>query len=459
MSSITISHVAKSYAGQDILNDVSFTINSHEKVGLLGKNGSGKSTLFKIITGDEEQDSGEVTILPRSAEFGYLPQTLTDPKLDSLSSGEKVKEHLSKLLDASPDILILDEPTNHLDWPTLDWLEEVIKQFSGPVLLTSHDRMFLDNVVNKILELENGKIQIYGGNYSFYRAQKEIQENAQAQKYYEQQSRVKKLTERARVLKTKTQQLEIRTSGTDHYQRRKAAKAASSAINIERRIAKELIETKVDKPEPNWELKALFNPRVESGQTVVNLKAVNVANRLKDINLLIQRGQRVGLVGKNGSGKTTLVKIILDEITPDSGEVLIGNNVLIGYLSQTHQELNSDRLVIDELISTSVDKTAAYKLLHRFLLPSDKINQPVQILSSGEKAKLLLAKIMTSGANFIILDEPTNHLDIPSREAIEQSLSDYNGTLLIVSHDRYFLQNVGITDYFLVDRGTLSKLN
>jgi len=165
----------------------------------------------------------------------------------------------------------------------------------------------------------------------------------------------------------------------------------------------------------------------------------------------------VALIGDNGSGKTTLVKLILGQLNPDSREISLGNGVQIGYLSQEHQELESDRIVLDELTSEYIDKTESYKLLRRFLLPPEKINQPVRFLSSGEKAKLLLAKIMTSGANFIILDEPTNHLDIPSREAIEEALANYPGTLLVISHDRYFLDNIGVERFLLIDQGKITE--
>ncbi len=202
-------------------------------------------------------------------------------------------------------------------------------------------------------------------------------------------------------------------------------------------------------------MKALFKPAKESGQTVVQLKEVKYKKIFNDISLTILRNQRVALVGNNGSGKTTLIKIMLGELEPEAGEILLGNNVQIGYLSQEHQELSSEKVVLDELISETLNKTEAYKLLRRFLLSPEKINQQVKSLSSGEKAKLLLAKIMTKGANFIILDEPTNHLDIPSREAIEESLTNYPGTLLVVSHDRYFLERIGVDRCLLLADGAV----
>jgi ATP-binding cassette subfamily F protein 3 len=220
---------------------------------------------------------------------------------------------------------------------------------------------------------------------------------------------------------------------------------------MEKRVEKELEETTIEKPKVNLEMKVLFAPKQESSQMVVQLSDVCFKNIIRNLSLEIRKGQRIALVGDNGSGKTTLIKLILGELKPDSGEIKSGNNVEIGYLSQEHQELDSVNTVLDELVGGTVDKTQIYWLLSRFLLPIEKINQAVKLLSSGEKARLLLAKIMTRGANFVVLDEPTNHLDIPSREAIEESLANYSGTLLVVSHDRYFLERVGITDFLRLD--------
>ena len=437
-----VSHLLKSFAGQEIISDVSFTVSGREKVGLLGKNGSGKSTILRILAGMETPDSGIVSFSPQDVRISFLPQ-IADPDL-KLSSGQKTKKQLQQIISSKPDILLLDEPTNHLDLGGLAWLEKIVTSFPGPVLLISHDRYFLDQVVDRILEIEDGKLKSFSGNYSLYKENKKLQTEANARLYQEQQKRLNKLEDRSRTIKNRTQQLEVSTTGTDHYVRRKAAKAARSAISMEKRIQKEIDQSSVQKPEQNWELKALFKPKHKCGQTILQIKSLNYKDILTDFSLIIQKGQRIALTGPNGSGKTTLIKLILGQIIPDGGEVSLGNGVVVGYLSQEHQELASDRIVLDELISDNIDRTESYKLLRRFLLPPEKINQPVKLLSSGEKAKLLLAKIMTSGANFIILDEPTNHLDIPSREAIEESLSNYPGTLLVVSHDRYFLQRIGI---------------
>lgn len=458
---IQVSKLSKSYGGQEVLKDVSFAINSGEKVSLLGKNGSGKSTLFKILMNEEIPDTGHVTFNPKNVQIGYLTQVADDN--DPLSSGQKLKKKFREILISKPDVLLLDEPTNHLDWQGMQWLEKEVMAFSGPILIVSHDRYFLDKVVNKILELENGEIKVYGGNYSLYKQQKQIELESHLRNYEKQQKQIQKL--QADLLEKRNT---VQKSGSDAPPTRDKDKFAASffANRVGRKFGKQIqalenrIESidKIDKPQPNWELKALFKPKRESSQTVVQVKSVNYKNIFRDISLIIQKGQRLALIGDNGSGKTTLIKLILGQIVPDNGEINIGNGVQIGYLSQEHQELNSDQIVLDELASENVDKTESYKLLRRFLLPTEKINQPVKLLSSGEKAKLLLAKIMTSGANFIILDEPTNHLDIQSREAIEEALAHYPGTLLVVSHDRYFLERIGTTDSVKLKNSELTKL-
>lgn len=453
---IQISHLSKSYGGQEVLKNVSFTISDRERMGLLGKNGSGKSTVLKILAGEEFPDDGVISIQPKNMNIGYLSQTITDPTLNTLSSGQKTKRRLSELLNTNPDLLLLDEPTNHLDWEGLAWLEKTTQIFKGPILVISHDRYFLDNTVEKIFELEEGQIKTYGGNYSFYKQQKSIEQEAYLRTYEKQQRKINQLK---REIVSKRQKALVNnqhrspTRDNDKYAafffaNRLSRKFGKNIQSLNHRLEK---MKAIEKPKVDSVLKALFKPSIESSQTVLQFKSVSKSfeNKkvLQDISLIIQKNERIALAGNNGSGKTTLIKLILGEIKPDSGEIKLGNNLKIGYLSQEHQELSGDQIVLDELVSDRVDKTESYKLLRRFLLPLERINQSVKLLSSGEKAKLLLAKIMTSGANFIILDEPTNHLDISSREAIEESLANYPGTLLVISHDRYFLERIGITDY------------
>ena len=458
---IQISHLSKSFGGQEILKDVSFTISSGERVGLLGKNGSGKSTLFRILAGEEMPDEGFMSISPKDTQIGYLPQVIDGD--NPFSSGQRLKKRLREVLDANSDILLLDEPTNHLDWQGMQWLEKVVQSFPGLVLIVSHDRYFLDRVIDKVLELDNGKIKVYGGNYSLYKHQKQIEQESHLRNFQKQQKQTRKLQadlieKRQTVQKSNTKAATTRDK--DKFAAFFFANRVGRKFGKQIQALKSRLENidKIDKSETNWGLKALFKPKQESSQTVVQIKSMNYKNILIGVSLNIQKGQRLALIGNNGSGKTTLVKLILGQLITDSGEINIGNGVQVGYLSQEHQELESERTVLEELAGENIDKTESYKLLRRFLLPTNKIIQPVNLLSSGEKAKLLLAKIMTSGANFIILDEPTNHLDIPSREAIEESLANYPGTLFVISHDRCFLDNIKIERFVLVDHGKVTEI-
>ncbi len=455
---LQVSDLSRELGTREVVSHVSFTISAGEKVGLVGKNGCGKSTLFRIMAGLESPDGGSVTYSPKGLRVGYLPQVIESD--DPVSSGQKTRALLEELLADEPDFLLLDEPTNHLDWSGLEWLEDAVTRFTGGVVVVSHDRAFLDHTVGKILELENGAIKVYGGNYSFYHTQKETEKEASGRRYTEQQKRLGKLESRVQIVKNRTRQLEARTTGRDHYVRRKAAKAAKSAISLEKRIAREIAGSRIPKPEPAWELKALFAPAKESSGTVVYARDVSETidgrKLFQSVSLLIRRNDRVALIGDNGSGKTTIIKLLLGERLPETGVIERGSNVEIGYLSQEHDELNGTQSIMDELVNDRVDKTQAYKLLHRFLLPPEKIIQSVNSLSSGEKAKLLLAKIMASGANFIVLDEPTNHLDIPTREALEEAIASYAGTLLVVSHDRYFLERINLTRLYLFSDGRVT---
>lgn len=482
---LQINSLFKEYQDHQVLNGVTFSVSDKDSIGLVGANGSGKTTILRLLSGLETQDSGQITKIPNNLTVGYIPQVADFPvtnniteglaislalddseiykiyialdelgigdlapqSFETLSSGQKTKVYLARLLIQKPDILLLDEPTNHLDIESLEWLERYLKNYQGAYLVVSHDRRFLDNTVSKILELENGQIKVYGGNYSFYRQQKFIEFEAQQRAYIAQEKRTERIEERVRIMKNKTQQLEVITSGADHYMRRKAAKSASKAKSTEKMLIKQLDERGIEKPKEDFELSVLFNPKRMSSKTVVFLDKVSKdfdGHRvISDCSMVINQGDRIALVGSNGSGKSTLINLILGNLSPTRGKVEIGKNVDIGYLPQEHNRLNSDLNPVDYLMSTAkTDRTSAYKLTRRFLFTAEDIKTPVNKLSSGQKSKLSLSSIMASGSNFIILDEPTNYLDIPSREALEEALISYSGTLLIVSHDRYFLDRI-----------------
>lgn len=485
---LQINLISKEYSDHQILKDVSFSINSGDKIGLIGINGSGKTTLLKIISGLENHDNGQIIKNPRNLSVGYVPQVtdfyedknvvdllaeslnldedeiykiyvvlnklnieeLALKSFKTLSSGQKTKIYLARLLIQNPDILLLDEPTNHLDIESLEWLENYLRNYQGAFLVISHDRKFLDNTVTKILELENGKIKTYGGNYSFYRNQKLIEFESQKRNYIAQEKKKERILERVRTMKNQTQQLEVITSGADHYKRHKAAKSASRAKSTEKMLIKELNESGIEKPEEDIELSILFRTKKESSKLVVFFdkvsKTFDKTQVFSNFSLEINRGERIALIGPNGSGKSTLINLILKKINPTEGKIELGSNVDIGYLPQEYNQLNSELNPIDYLVKTNeIDKTSAYKLAKRFLFTDEDIKNPINKLSSGQKSKILLASIMASGSNFIILDEPTNYLDIPSREALEEALVSYKGTLLVVSHDRYFLNRINLT--------------
>lgn len=491
---LQINSLSKEYFDHQILTDVNFSINLGDRIGLIGTNGSGKTTLLRLISELETQDSGQIIRTPNNLIIGYIPQVSDFPisnniteglaislgiddnniykihvalntlnindlalkPFETLSSGQKTKIYLARLLIQKPDILLLDEPTNHLDVKSLEWLENYLKNYQGAFLVVSHDRRFLDNTVTKILELENGQIKTYRGNYSFYRQQKLIEFESQKRNYITQEKKTERILARVRTMKNQTQQLEVITSGADHYKRHKAAKAASRARSTEKMLIKQLNENGIEKPQEDFELSVLFKPKKESSNLIAFLDKISKKfgdnQVISNFSLEINKGDRIVLIGLNGSGKSTLINLILNKLNPTSGKLEFGNNVDIGYLPQEHNQLDSELNPIDYLINvTKIDKTSSYKLTKQFLFTDEDIKTPINKLSSGQKSKILLASIMASRSNFIILDEPTNYLDIPSREALEEALISYKGTLLIVSHDRYFLDRINQTKTINLD--------
>ncbi len=480
--------IIKEYFDRIILNDINFTITDGQHIGLIGQNGSGKTTLLKILAAQEFPDHGQVIKVPKNFSVGFIPQVtdfddqlsvidnliksllldeteiyqiyiaLNDLKIGDiatklfgqLSAGQKTKVYLARILIQQPDILLLDEPTNHLDIQSIQWLENYLKNYPGAFLVVSHDRRFLDNITTTIFELDNGQVKTYGGNYSFYKHQKQIELDSQQRNFIVQEKKVARLQELIRVVKNKTQQREVNTSGADFKIRKQAAASASRAKSTEKMLTKELNESGVEKPQSIPELSVIFQPKQESSQAVVYLDNISVGfnhqDIIKNFSLVINRHDRIAFAGSNGSGKSTLIKTILGQIKPDKGNVQIGNHVDIGYLPQEHHQINFSSSLLDYLITQSkIDRTSAYRLAKRFLFTEDDLATEVNKLSSGQKSKLSLITIMASGANFIILDEPTNYLDIPSREALELALISYPGTLLITSHDRYFLDRISPT--------------
>ncbi|ABS34869.1 ABC-F family ATP-binding cassette domain-containing protein [Clostridium botulinum] len=509
---LSCKNISKAYGVDLILDNLTFNINEHDKVGLIGANGAGKSTLFKILTSSLEQDSGDIFI-DKSKSLGYLAQhlsldsnntiyeevldvfhdlikmeeklnkleklmnepydknnkeyhdkiikdytTYTDlyinrggytykgeihrvlrglsfeeedfnKQINILSGGQKTRVALCKLLLQSPNILLLDEPTNHLDLTAINWLEEYLKAYKGTVLIISHDRYFLDEITNQTFELISGHINCYNGNYSKFIELRKKEYEVKLKAYNLQQAEIKrqeKIIEKYRS-----------------FNREKSIKAAESRQKSLDKIEKIDAPDKLPKP-----VKISFETQIKSGNDILHVenlsKSYGDMTLFENVEMDIKRGEKIALIGDNGRGKTTLFKIIMDEIQSNSGTKYIGKNVFIGYYDQEQSDLNECNTVLDEVWDEfpEMTTTEVRNALAAFLFTGDDVFKEISKLSGGEKCKVNLLKLMLSKSNFLLLDEPTNHLDIMSREALEDSLLNYDGTVLVISHDRYFLNKV-----------------
>jgi ATPase subunit of ABC transporter with duplicated ATPase domains len=527
MVDISIQNVKKAFEeGKDILNGLSFEINEGEHVGLLGKNGAGKTTLFRIMAGELEADEG-VVVLPKNRRLGLISQIpkypegyttedvlisaqqrLLDIKLkmenleqqmaaghspellrdydalvfefersggydlefernrvangleipqrqreqlfSTLSGGEKTRVNLARLILENTDILLLDEPTNHLDINATEWLEEYLGKFKGTVLIISHDRYFLDNVVTRTIEISGGRAEFYGGNYSFYVTEKERRYQEQLKKYESEQTEARRLQEAADRLYQ---------WGTVNKNLMKKSFAIQS--RIERLV-------KTERPVKEKALGARFGEKEFHGDEVLVLKGVSKyydgKKLFSDLGLLVQGGERIALIGDNGTGKSTLIKIILEELKPDSGIIKKGPSIKTAYLPQIVHFAHPYRTLVDTLVyEEDCSPQTARNRLGAFKFSGEDVFKCVGDLSGGEQSRLKLCTLMKEGVNFLILDEPTNHLDIASREWIEEAVEDYGETLLFVSHDRYFISRFATRIWELEDgkitdfKGTYEK--
>ena len=452
---LNIANLNKTYVGKQILKGVTFHIEDKEKAAIVGINGSGKTTLIKCILGEEEPDDSECVIaLAKGKKIGYLaqqhadmpgaeediPTDLTDAKalamkqeidafgddFDTLSGGQKTRKRLEEILLTKPDLLILDEPTNHLDIESIQWLEKVLKRYDGAVLLVSHDRYFLDHVVTKIIDLDNGRARMYRGNYSEYAEKKKQIRDAELKAYYNQQADI--AHQQAVIDKLK------------QFNREKSIKRAESR---EKALAKvELL----DKPEElDNEMRLALTPHLQSGNDVLSVKELSKSfgekTLFSNISFEIKRGEHVAVIGANGTGKTTLLKILNEQEPATTGSFKLGTNVEIGYYDQEHAVLHMEKTIFDEIQDDYpyLNDTKVRNVLAAFLFRGDDVYKRIGDLSGGEQGRVSLAKLMLSNANFLILDEPTNHLDIQGREVLEDAIRNYEGTVLYVSHDRYFI--------------------
>jgi ATP-binding cassette, subfamily F, member 3 len=481
---LTVSRLSKSFGGRLLFEDAALQVNRGERIALIGPNGAGKTTLFSILLGLDEADTGEVA-LQRGAKVGYLPQEsapvndetvlevatalLRDPtskdqdllsKEDSFSSdlqqveakakrilrglgfretdytrqaktmsgGWIMRAHLGRLLVTEPDLLLLDEPTNHLDLESLVWLQSYLSSYSGAILLISHDRAFLNALADRTVEIDQRKLTSYRGNYDEYLTQKAARQEQHLAAYKNQQREINRL------------QTFIDRFGAKNT---KASQAQSKRKQIERM-------DKIEAPDSAGRRVAFQFPQPErSGRKVLELKGVDHAYGstvvYQGLDYTVERNQRTVLVGPNGAGKSTLLKLLAGVLPIQSGLRELGHNVRVGYCSQHRVDtLNLEHTVLQEAsdCGQQVSEQVVRTLLGAFLFRGDEVFKPVSVLSGGEKSRLVLAKLLLNPPNFLLMDEPTTHLDMPSIEALIQSLQQYEGTLVFISHDVYFIKSI-----------------
>ena len=502
---LSCQNISKAFVENQVLKNVSFHIEDHEKAAIVGINGAGKTTLLRIIVGEMTPDDGQV-VLARDKTLGYLAQNSTvdtshtiyeellSVKADllrleekirecennmkhaegdaledlmkqytslthafetgggylyrselvgvlkglgftedefskpvaTLSGGQKTRVALGRLLLQNPDLIILDEPTNHLDMNSIAWLETYLLNYKGAVLIVSHDRYFLDRIAGKVIEIDQSKATTFMGNYSDYAVKKEQLRVAAWNAYMNQQREIKHQEEVIEKLKS--------------FNREKSIKRAESREKMLDKI--EVIE----KPsEVRTDMKLTLTPRILSGNDVLTVehlsKSFDSHKLFTDVNFEIKRGEHVAIIGDNGSGKTTLLKILNGLVPADQGTFRLGSNVEIGYYDQEHHVLHSEKTLFEEISDDYpyLNNTQIRNVLAAFLFTGEDVFKRISDLSGGERGRVSLAKLVLSNANFLILDEPTNHLDIMSKEILEDALNGYEGTILYVSHDRYFI--------------------
>lgn len=495
----------KAYGIDVILEKITFHIEEREKAAIVGVNGAGKTTLFKVLTGEISADGGEFYLKKDASlgylaqniqiesnrtiyeemlsvfekiiqteanlrelenEMGGLSgQALADKMeeyaalqhyfeqndgysyqsrlkgvlkglgfadndfnrpMNQLSGGQKTRVHLAKLLLSKPDVLLLDEPTNHLDIASIEWLEDFLRTYPGSVLIISHDRYFLDRIVTKVIEIENKKSTIYNGNYSFYWQQKEINREIQQKAYDVQQKEIKHQEDVIRTLRS--------------FNREKSIKRAES-----REKALDKME-RIDRPDalPD-QMRLTLTPFLTSGNDVLHAenlsKSYGGQKVFQNVSFDVKRSDKVAIIGPNGVGKSTLFRMLLKEVSSDSGLIRFGTNVFVGYYDQEQAKLDEAKTIFEEIADTYPTLTQGQirNMLAAFVFTGDDVFKPISALSGGEKGRVSLAKIMLSKANLLMLDEPTNHLDMFSKEVLESALNRYEGTVVYISHDRYFI--------------------
>lgn len=502
---LSVSSLSKSFQGIELLKDITFKIEEHDKVAIIGVNGAGKSTLLKILTKEENYDQGDI-IMNKDMTIGYLSQhntinpnftiyealldvfqplikkekrlreleqMMSDPTtldlimkeydqlsyefdreggysytsqikgvlkglgfnddewqlpIHILSGGQKTRVSLGRLLLLKPDLLLLDEPTNHLDVPSIEWLENYLKSYPHALIVVSHDRYFIDQVTHTIIEIENGKSKTYKCHYNEYALIKKHNRDVDLKHYIDNQKEIKKMQESIDLLKS--------------FNREKQVKRAES-----KEKALEKME-KIEKPDalPST-IRIQFKPLLESGFDVLTVNNLGMSFDkilFENVSFEVKRQERVALIGPNGIGKTTLFRILLQELYPSSGKFTLGSKVMLGYYDQEQTSLSQSKTVFQEISDAypKMTNTEIRNIAATFLFKGEDVFKSMDMLSGGEKGRVVLIKLLLSKSNFLILDEPTNHLDIESKEILEDALLSFEGTILFISHDRYFINKL-----------------
>jgi ATP-binding cassette subfamily F protein 3 len=417
--------------------------------------------LAELETLGEETSLHQVqTVL---AGLGLAGLSLETP-VEILSGGQKTRLGLARVLLSDPQLLLLDEPTNHLDIEALEWLESWLVSFRGAALVISHDRTFLDRTVTRILDLDalTHSVTEYVGNYSEYIEAWEQQWEKQWSQWRDQQAEIRRVKQDIAQTKNQARSVELTTTSAQPGPRRYAKKVAKKALSREKKLDRYLdSDERVEKPHPSWRMKLEFESVPPSGQDVLTLEDVAMgfdgAPLFSGVNQVLRQGERVALVGPNGAGKTTLFRLITGELTPRAGRIRLGSNVRLGYFAQEQETLDETRNAFETLRAVApMGETETRAFLHYFLFSGDDVFVPVGDLSFGERARLTLATLVAQGCNLLLLDEPINHLDIPSREQFEQAMRAYEGTVMAVMHDRYFIQRFA-TALWVVDKGQVRR--
>ncbi|HKL80706.1 MAG TPA: ABC-F type ribosomal protection protein, partial [Mobilitalea sp.] len=375
--------------------------------------------------------------------LGFTPEEFSK-QVNTLSGGQKTRIALGKLLLSKPDIILLDEPTNHLDLISISWLETFLLNYNGAVIVVAHDRYFLDKVVSKVIELDNTKALSFEGNYSSYAYKKSMLQNAMLKQYMNQQKEIKHQEEVITKLRS--------------FNREKSIRRAESRVKMLDKIER------VDKPMDHDEIHFSLTPRIVSGNDVLTVteisKSYDHLRLFSNLSFDVKRGEKIAIIGNNGTGKTTILKIVNGMVNADNGEIRLGSKVHVGYYDQEHQVLDPDKTLFEELQDAypHLDNTAVRNILAAFLFTEDDVFKRIKDISGGERGRVSLAKLMLSEANLLILDEPTNHLDITSKEILEKVINDYSGTVLYVSHDRYFINKTATRILDLTEQSLLNYI-